>query len=69
VDFKKFPVVDRAMLHKVGGIKARAARPQAEAWVKQDVEVTGKAATLRETITERMLRAPKATFVYDVQLR
>jgi len=69
IDFKAFAATDRAMLHKIGGIKARAARPQAEAWVKQDVDVSGAAATLRQTITERMLRAPKATFVYDVELK
>lgn len=69
IDFAKFATTDRAMLHKVGGIKARADRAQAEAWVKQDVEVTGDAATLRKTITDRMLRAPKATFVYDVELK
>lgn len=69
IDFARIAGADTAMLRKVAGIKARGDRPEAEAWAKEDVEVIGAAAALRQTITDRMLRAPNATFVYDVTLK
>jgi hypothetical protein len=69
LDFTKFPEADAAMLQKIAGIKARGDKPAAEAWIAQDVNVSGDRAALRQTITERTLRTPKATFVYDVELQ
>jgi hypothetical protein len=69
VDVARFETADVQMLKKAAGIKARADRPAAEAWVKEDVEVSGPRAQIRQAIDERMLRNPRATFVYDVELR
>ena len=70
VDFSKFQAADTALLAQIAGIKARGDKASAERWLAQDVTTADPARTsMRDTITQRMLRTPKATFVYDVLLR
>lgn len=54
------------MMKLVGGIKARGDRAAAEALIKKYVD--SSAIVPHETIKERFLRHPKASFVYSVKL-
>jgi hypothetical protein len=54
------------MMKLVGGIKARGDRAAAEALIKKYVD--SSAVVPHETIKERFLRHPKASFVYSVKL-
>jgi hypothetical protein len=82
VDLERLPAVVKAFEQHVAGIKARGDKATAERLVKEYVDVaapsTGEkkdAATekskfgkMHEVITERMLRAPKPSFVYSIKL-
>ena len=64
----KFPAVVEQLMKDVAGIKARGDK-EAAAKLKADyVDVDGERRKLMETITERWLRAPKASFVYAIDL-
>lgn len=56
------------LMTRVAGIKARGDKADAEALRKAFVEDPGPWATLRDTIRQRWLRVPKASYVYSVAL-
>ena len=58
----------KALEQIVAGIKARGDKPAAEKLIKEYVDVSGDKKQTLETITERMLRSPKASFVYSIKL-
>ena len=62
---KIVPAVDD-MMKTAAGIKARGDRPAAEALIKKYVD--SSEVVPHETIKERFLRHPKASFVYSVKL-
>lgn len=68
VDMKKYPAAVKAMMKLVGGLKSRGDKAGAEKLIAEDVDVTGDKKALYDTITERVLRAPKASFLYAVTL-
>ncbi len=68
IALEKWPAAAKAMLTEAAGVKSRGDRARAEGWVKKYVDVQGEQKRLHDTITERALRAPKATFVYGVEL-
>ena len=51
---------------KVLAIKAKGDKSSAQKLFAEYVEAKGDAAELRKTITERMLRQPRASFVYSI---
>lgn len=67
IDFSKWkPAVD-ALAKRVLMAKGKGDKKDAEAMVAEFVDAKDEWATRRELITERWLRAPKATFVYTVK--
>ncbi len=62
----KFAPAMEKLMTAVSGIKARGDKTQAEALIKDHVGAPGEKRKLLETITERWLRAPRASFVYAV---
>lgn len=68
IDFVKLPVAIKSLLGTVAQIKAKGDKAGAEVLLKEYVDVTGEKKKLHDVITERMTRAPKASFVYDVKL-
>jgi hypothetical protein len=68
VDFGKLPASVRSLMAQVAGIKARGDRAGAEALLKIHVDATGNREQLLDVITARLLRHPKASFVYEVKL-
>lgn len=65
VDFERFPAAVEEMMREVGRIKATGDLAAAEAWAARTVD--GDAVPQR-LITERVLRFPRASFVYAVTL-
>ena len=63
--FEKMPAAIDKMMKVVGSLKANGDRPGAEALAKKFVDGS---VVPQKTITERMLRYPKASFVYSVKL-
>jgi hypothetical protein len=63
----KFPPVVTELMTQVARIKARGDDRGAKALKKKYVDVTGDGKKLLDTIAERWLRAPKATFVYSIK--
>ena len=61
--FDKLPAAIEAMMKTVGRIKATGDKAGAEALARKYVD---GAAVPQQTITERMLRQPKASFVYAI---
>ena len=55
------------LTRQVLGVKARGDRPAAEKLKADFVDGTGEWKTLRDTITQRWLIAPKSTFVYAIR--
>lgn len=68
VHLDKFPASTEKLMGVVAGIKGRGDKPGAEA-VKAEFVDGAEAKPLLETIKERWLRAPKASFVYAVKLK
>jgi hypothetical protein len=68
VDSRKMPTAIAAMMKDVAGIKGRGDRAQAEQLVRDYVDVTGPKKATLDLITERVLRAPKPSFIYSVKL-
>jgi len=64
LDLTKWPSTIEAMAKRVFGIKARGDKADAEALKARHVDAKDAWAAEREIITERWLRAPKASFVY-----
>jgi len=65
INFERMPAAIDRMIELVGGIKARGDRESAEALAEKMVDGD---VVPQELITERMLRQPKASFVYSVDL-
>ena len=61
---KLVPAIEE-MMKLVGGIKSRGDKAGAEALIKKYVD--SKDIVPHDTITERFLRHPKASFVYSVR--
>jgi hypothetical protein len=68
IDFKKMPAAVQTLETVVLQIKARADKAAAESLKAEFVDSKNDFAKVRETIADRWLRAPKATFVYSLQL-
>lgn len=68
LDTAAYPPAAKKMMGVVAGIKARADKKGAEALKAEFVDAKDQLATLRDVIQERMLRSPKATFVYSLGL-
>jgi hypothetical protein len=68
IDFAKTPAVITTLMTEVAQIKAKGDKPRAEALIKDYVDVTGDKKKIHDLITERITRAPKASFVYAVKL-
>ena len=64
IDLEKWPAAVDGLAKRVFQIKARGDRKGAEALIAKHVDAKDEWAALREVITERWLRAPKASFVY-----
>jgi len=68
VAFDRLPAAIQSLMAQVAGIKARGDRAGAEALTRDHVDVVGERKQLLDTISERMRRFPKASFVYEVRL-
>lgn len=64
----KFPVATKALMTEVAQIKGKGDKARAEKLVKDFVDVTGDKKKVLDVITERVLRAPKPSFVYGIRL-
>jgi hypothetical protein len=53
---------------EVARIKGNGDKARAEILLKEYVDVTGDKKKLHDVVTERVTRAPKASFVYGVKL-
>ena len=67
MDFARWRTTIDALAVRVLKIKGRGDRKDAEALKAAYVDDTGEWQKLRETIAERWLRAPKASFVYSIK--
>lgn len=72
VDLEKFPAAAKAIVTEAAQIKSKGDRARAEKIVKEIVDLAndkkGEKKALRDAITERVLRAPKPSFVYSLRL-
>ena len=66
IDFKKMPAAVKALETTVLQIKAKADKSAAERLKAEFVDAKDEFGNIRDTVTERWLRAPKATFVYSL---
>ncbi|MBS2013834.1 MAG: hypothetical protein JST00_13175 [Deltaproteobacteria bacterium] len=64
----KFPGATKALMTEVAQIKGKGDKARAEKLVKDYVDVTGDKKKVLDVITERVLRAPKPSFVYGIRL-
>ncbi len=67
VDHAKLPSAIEDLMLRVARIKGRGDKKGAEALVKEFVDAEDEGKKLMAVITERVLRAPKASFVYSVK--
>lgn len=67
IDQAKLRTSTQKLMQTVAQIKARGDKATAEALVKAHVDVSGDKKKLHETIQERFLRVPRASFVYAVK--
>jgi len=63
----KFPAATKSLMTEVAQIKGRGDKARAEKLVKEFVDVTGDKKKVLDVITERVLRAPKPSFVYSIR--
>ncbi|HVJ88977.1 MAG TPA: hypothetical protein VM580_04175 [Labilithrix sp.] len=68
LDLTKMPGAIKTLMTEVAQIKAQGNKPRAEALIKEHVGAPGETRPLHTLITERITRAPKASFVYSVKL-
>lgn len=68
LDLAKMPAAIKTLMTDVAGVKARGDKTRAEALIKEHVGAPGEKRPMHTTITERVTRAPKASFVYSVKL-
>ena len=66
IDFARLPAAVEALERNVLQIKARGDKAGAERLKAQFVDAQDSFAAVKASITERWLRAPKATFVYSL---
>ena len=64
----KFPPVVKSLMTTVAQIKGKGDKPRAEKLIKDYVDVTGDKKQVLDTITERVLRTPKPSFVYSIKV-
>ena len=64
----KFPAAVKTLMTEVAQIKGRGDKARAEKLIKEYVDVTGDKKKVHDVITERVLRSPKASFVYGIKL-
>lgn len=68
LDLAKMPAAIKSLMTEVAQIKGQGNKAKAEALIKEHVGAPGEKRPLHATITERITRAPKASFVYSVKL-
>ncbi|MDF2697224.1 MAG: Nudix hydrolase 3 [Labilithrix sp.] len=68
LDLAKMPVAIKSLMTEVAQIKGQGNKARAEALIKEHVGAPGEKRPLHTTITERITRAPKASFVYSVKI-
>lgn len=64
----RMPAAITTLMKDVAQVKGKGDKARAEALIKEFVDVTGDKKKVHEVITERMTRAPKASFVYSIKL-
>lgn len=64
----KYPAAAKSLMTEVAQIKGRGDKARAEVLIKNYVDVTGDKKHLHDVIAERILRAPKASFVYSIKV-
>ena len=67
IDFRKMPAAIQSLETAVLKIKATADKPAAEKLKAEFVDDRNEFAKIKNIVTERWLRAPKATFVYSLK--
>ena len=67
IDFRKMPAAIQSLETAVLKIKATADKPAAEKLKAEFVDDRNEFAKIKDIVTERWLRAPKATFVYSLK--
>jgi hypothetical protein len=68
IDFAKMPAAIKSLMTQVAQIKARGDKAKGEGLIKDYVDVTGDKKKVQDTVTERITRAPKSSFVYSIKL-
>jgi hypothetical protein len=68
LDLAKMPVAIKSLMTEVAQIKGQGNKARAEALIKEYVGAPGEKRPVHQTITERITRAPKASFVYSVKI-
>lgn len=68
LDLDRFPSATTELMHIVAGVKSRGDVNGAKALIAEHVDASGETKARMEVIQERWLRAPKASFVYAVEL-
>jgi len=64
----KFPGAAKSLMQEVAQIKGKGDRARADKLIKDYVDVTGDKKKVLDVITERVLRAPKPSFVYSIRV-
>lgn len=68
VALDKMPEAIKSLMTEVAKIKGKGDKAAAEALVKEHAGEPGEKKPLHQTITERVTRSPKASFVYSIRL-
>jgi hypothetical protein len=68
LDLAKMPNAIKTLMTEVAKIKGKGDKAAGDALIKTYVDVTGEKKKVHDLITERITRAPKASFVYAVKL-
>jgi hypothetical protein len=68
LDLAKVPGSIKSLMTEVAQIKAQGNKPRAEVLVKEYVGAPGDKKPLHTVITDRITRAPKASFVYSLKV-
>ncbi|MDB5216282.1 MAG: Nudix hydrolase 3 [Myxococcaceae bacterium] len=64
----KMPAAVKSLMAEVAQIKGKGDKPRAEKLMKSYVDVTGDKKATLDVISERVLRAPKPSFVYAIKV-
>ncbi len=68
LDLAKMPGAIKSLMTEVAQIKGRGDKAKAETLIKEHVGAPGEKRPTHEVITERITRAPKASFVYSLKM-